>query len=121
MTDVNSPGASHSAPLFNREAKKRFDALNVGEPYLLRRFLPRCPQAALEPERHLEHLGKHPLAYSPPLDPSRCPECGASLPPAPDAVFQDAVITSRKPSMLLARALLAIGRFFHSIAKRIDR
>jgi hypothetical protein len=72
------------------------------EPSLQVQPLPRCP-----------HCGsKHPLAFDPPLRVSTtCPRCQNRLPHLPPAQNVDAVLSGWHPSSLVARALLAVGKF----------
>lgn len=72
------------------------------EPSLGVAFLPRCPNC----------LGRHPLAYNPPLPAGICPECDTLLVEAPPAVHVPAVLTGRDVRMAIGRACLAAGKYF---------
>lgn len=61
----------------------------------------------------------HPLARTPPLPPGACPDCGAALPPPEEIETVPAVLTGFRGR--LAMALLAAGRFFHSLANKGTR
>lgn len=90
--------------------KRHFDALAVGDAYLVAEFLPRCPTC----------FTKHPRAFNPPLDINHCPNCGGSL-TTTTARLVKARITARNAWGHLAAALLAAGRFFYDLSERLKR
>lgn len=85
-----------------QEASMKFEADMTAQ------LLPRC-RACRHP---------HPLALSPPAAADVCPNCGGPASPPGEVRKVDAE-TGPDPFMLAGRALLAIGRFFHNLAKGI--
>ncbi|WP_428492174.1 hypothetical protein [Rhodopila sp.] len=73
------------------------------EATVLHRFLPRCKECG----------SKHPDAYSPPLAPDECPNCGAPIEAAGEPVETPAVITDTriKLGVWAMRVGAAIKRF----------
>lgn len=78
------------------------------EPILTVQFLPGCGNCG----------SPHPLAMKfPPMDPSKCIDCGANVAAPAPPVEVPAIVTGWSPLAILARLLLWVGRKLRSIAK----
>ncbi len=78
------------------------------EPVLTVQFLPACGNCG----------SPHPLSLKfPPLDASKCLDCGAQVAAPPAPVDVPALIVGRSPSAFLARFLFWVGEKLRSLAK----
>ena len=126
MPELEHSAAAASRPSLGLSVAKRHQGILVPEPTFRHQLRPRCarcgaPSAFIAPS--------HPLADRFPavVDPARagrsfdgpCRVCDTPFPPPGPVVETPAVLTGASPRMLLARALLAIGRWLASLCRRI--
>lgn len=73
-------------------------------------FLPRCAACS----------GVHPLARHPKMPHDKCPDCGRPA-ATPEEHYVESVLIDRSLSMRFANLLLWLGRFFHNLAKGMQK
>lgn len=109
MTDHRQAASSAAAAGIGVSVAKGLRGAGHFEPSLATRFLPRCAACG----------HPHPRASAPPSDAPHCPKCGVPVAAAGPIVEIPAAITGRSPTALLARGLLAAGRFCANLRKGI--
>lgn len=82
---------------------KSIDSIGLYEPSLTIQHIPRCPSCGA----------------SRAVGTQDCVECGIPLPPLPSAQEITPVLTSRDPSIVAGRGLLALGRLFARLRRSL--
>jgi hypothetical protein len=124
MPELDHSVSAGATPSLGLATSKQHLGILIPEPTFRHQFRPRCahcgaPSAFIAPS--------HPLSDSFPVlvDPARagrsfdgpCRVCDTPFPPSGPVLEVPAALTGASPRMLLARVLLAIGRFFARLSR----
>lgn len=102
-------GKAAASAALGLTAGKGLRGVGYFEPSLATQFLPHCGTCG----------HKHPRAYRPPLDQDFCPACNTPLAAAGAVVQVPAALAGRRPSDLIGRACLGVGKLLTKLWRRL--